>query len=67
MGLLIALLQAIRGKVGIDLRCRKAAVTEKFLDAANLRTAIKKMSGKAMAQRMRAGLSRHAFATEILG
>ena len=58
MGLIVRRFQAIRSQVRVNLGRVDACVTEQFLNAANIRTPIDKMSRKCMSQcvRTRAGI-----------
>ena len=54
MRLAIDLTQRFDGEVRIDLRGIQTAVTEQFLYRADVGTGLQQMSGKAVAQRVRA-------------
>ena len=52
MGLLLDLLQVLGRKMRIDLRGRKAGMTEHFLYTAQVRSTHEQIAGKGVAHRM---------------
>jgi hypothetical protein len=46
---MIDIQESLLRDVGVDLRCREIAVTQQFLDAPQIGTAIEQVGGKAMA------------------
>ena len=52
---MINIQQSLLRDVGVNLSCRQIAMTEQFLHAAEIGSAIQQVGGEAVPQRVRAG------------
>ena len=53
--LMISIQQSLLRDVGVDLSCRQIPMTEQFLNAPEVGSAVQQVGGEAVSQRVRAG------------
>ena len=63
--LMINIQQSLLRDVGVNLGCRQISVTEQFLDAAEVGSAVEQVGGEAVPQRVRAGRVHQAGTQQV--
>src|SRR5579871_6380127 len=65
VSLVVVVLEAVGRHMGVNLCVRQAAMSQEFLDAADVGAAVEQMRGKAVPQTMRAGVRIDAGQSQV--